>query len=388
MPIAFELDEIDRRLTVLRQASGTLGSALFDIDATPTRAMLDPKALRGVTAARVTPILATLGNVWERYPTVSGILDRIEHLRNSPRVSANDRVQITELLTTPSADGLLPDALAMHLNGQLDTVRVGMQSIGEAWLRRIPQVEAIVTRLAAVTALAASLSEQRPALEQLSNRAAELRDNVTADPLGVDDRSFVSLDASLTSIESDLQMLRTKRAGLMATIATLSSRTNGLRSVIAEGIAAAQRARDRIAGQSVKPPLTLELVDGPTGFRRRIKPLSGLATRDWRQGIREVDSVLADFERTEAEAQAVIDVNVGLVEQRDQLRGRLASLKVKAARTGAGEIAAISELHQAAFDALHANLIDLAAAEELVTRYAHAVSSATVQTTSQDQVAR
>ena len=69
----------------------------------------------------------------------------------------------------------------------------------------------------------------------------------------------------------------------------------------------------------------------------------------------------------------MLAANRGPLDRRSELRGLLAAYAAKAAATGQAEERALSDLHDAAHEALHVAPCDLDAAAALVARYGDAV---------------
>jgi hypothetical protein len=387
-----ELAEIDRQLHALRAATTELGATLFDLDALPLRTMLNPAALRGTTLHVAERVLAALTNAWERYPALTELLDGCERLRGTvgAHVGTREREQLCAMLQTKNADGRTPMEVVTDLVDGLVGLRAQIDRIDAAWRSMIPRVGDLATRAARVQDMATELGEDSAALTQLHRRVVDLRDLVTADPLGADDRTFAALGTSVAALEQELQSLRTKRDALATEIAGMTAHIDVLRGRIADGIAAAQRVRARIAapgGPTPTPkltPLSLDLIDGPGGFRPRARAIAtsnATPAPDWRRAVRDVESWTRDFAACLQSATTVRDANVALMARRDQLRGRFDALKVKAARTGRAELDDVAVAQEAATTALQTAPVDLDAAEVLVARYAAMVGDGARQQT-------
>jgi hypothetical protein len=137
----------------------------------------------------------------------------------------------------------------------------------------------------------------------------------------------------------------------------------------------AVEAQDRVLAKIASPALP-ELPAFSAALRDRLAALEGL--RDEARWI-ELATRAAELERAVAtaldQARETTGLITGLLDRREELRGRLDAYKAKAGRLGLAEDTALTDLHQQAHDLLWTSPCDLRRATVALADYQRAIAS-------------
>lgn len=391
-------EEADEALVRLRDERERVSAGMLDLDAHPGHRMLDGAALSGASAELQARVADRTSRLWTLFDRYQGALSAAEELRaRHARPKPPELAELTRLLGGPAVElepervplekrGLLggpgPERLTLHetvrrMTGLFDEIVRDVAAIDAAWSALLPSLEAAESRYREAAALAASLEASTAEVDGLGREVAEAGRVVRADPLslvrtsGPDlsglNRLSNRLDASIARLRDAARL----RDGYAERLATAESLVGEVRRAHEDALRAHAEAEEKIVstGLSEPPDLAGALAD-------RLAALRGLpATGRWD----ELAERLADLERAAADARARAqrdrELAIGLLERREELRGRLAAYRVKAARLGLAEDAEVLTIHERARELLWTSPCDLRAATVALSGYQQAVNS-------------
>jgi hypothetical protein len=343
------LDELDRELDRLQQASERVAANLVELEIDSSRQLLEASTLTGESAARWSAASAALTELWEWRGLLERFLERAQELRGSSRLAAELRALLTgpaiELARSqvPLAErdllgssevtvGCTADELLERMAGAFDEVKTVVAEIGTAWEALTPRLTVARKLVEWAHGLAASLGESRRSdLADAAHRLAALTAALSADPLSVAPGHVDALIDSLEAIQRELEAAIALRGAFEARLADARALVGKLRAVAEEGQTAHGELLVKIAVPSAPaapgPPADLEV---------------------------QLDEIGA----------------------RNQLRALLEAYQVKAGRLGAVENPELERVFAQAHQALYTAPTDLAIVAQLVRPYQELVSAA------------
>ncbi|MEU5878258.1 hypothetical protein [Spirillospora sp. NPDC047279] len=394
-------DEVDRALHDLRDEKERISAALLDLEGHQGRRLLDGTAVSGETGRLQAGLRSRLTELWSLFDLYGAALDAAEELRaRHPKPGQAQLAELTRLLTGPSVElpmeevpierrTLLssPTGEKLTLAGTVER----MTPLFEEAARMVADVDAVWSELLSVlgtveaergevAALAASLGGgPDPELDRACREIDVLAAAVRADPLSFkkDGRADASrlraAGTGLAGVRRRLAEAAAFRDGAEARLRQAALAVDGVR----EAEAAARRARDEVLVKIAAPVLP-EIADRSAVLVDRLAAVKGL--RDARRWNDLAERVL-DLERAAAaaleQARADHDLVTGLLDRREELRGRLDAYRVKAGRLGLAEDAELTRIYQEARELLWTSPCDLRKATVTLSGYQQAISSRT-----------
>jgi len=218
-------------------------------------------------------------------------------------------------------------------------------------------------------------TELAGALAQADADLRQLRELLNSDPLAlwrggqVDAARLDRLRAQASSVAARAGELGKLRDDAERNIAAVSAIVTQARQAWQDAMAARERAAAKITSST--PPAPLPDVSGLAG---RLSGLSELrAAGRWARLGSELDLLAKQAGAAANQCRQAEQATTGLLDQRDELRGRLDAYRAKAARLGAAEHADLDRSYQQAKAMLWTAPCDLVAANAAVTGYQQAV---------------
>ncbi|MCP2339674.1 hypothetical protein [Actinomadura rupiterrae] len=390
--------EADGALERLRDERERIGAGLLDLDAHPGHRMLDGASLTGASAELQARVADRMARLWQLFDRYRNVLADAEQLRERhPRPKPSQLADLTRMLYGKSVElepeqvplekrGLLggprPTRLTLHaavqrMTALYDEVAHDVAAVDAAWSALLPALDAVESKHREAAALAASLELPVADLDGLGREVAEAGHAVRADPLSLvrnsapDTSGLTELSRRLDEVVARLRGAAQLRDGFATRLAAADSLIAEVRQAHEEALRVRAEALEKIASPGLPEPS-----DAAAALADRLAALRHLpATGRWD----DLAERLADLERAATDARARAqhdrDLAAGLLERREELRGRLAAYRVKAARVGLAEDAEIQTIHERARELLWTSPCDLRAATVALSGYQQAVNS-------------
>ena len=387
-----DIEDLDQQLDRLRAAAGRAGANLFELDQSPSVALLDAGRLVGDSARRWDEAKRLLAELFESFTRLSAVIDAAVALRGSrPTLSASRRDDLAHLILGPSVElpeRVVPlaerdlvagsrtlqrctaDELLASMAQSFDIVREVVVHAAEAWDGGGPRVQRDRERLLAIEVATVELEPPLAGLGSMKRQLDELDSALISDPLAFGVAELDALEQRLTALEAEVESAHETQAefdgDVAAAVASLAELT--------EAVESARRSQahvsERVLTSTAVPPVELDALGAElehiTALARAgaWRPVSADLPR-WRERVererRAVDAVSAEHQR--------------LLAERQQLRGRLDAYTAKAGRLGHVEDPGLEELQRQATDLLFSAPVDLAVAADAVRQYQAALSA-------------
>ncbi|MVZ99477.1 hypothetical protein F8568_003615 [Actinomadura sp. LD22] len=396
-------DGADRALARLRDEQERIGAALLELEAHQGYRLLDGAALDGGTRRVQAEVRARMAEVWALFDRYGRTLAEAERLR--ARHSRPDRAQLAELtrllagpsvelpaeevplerrtlLAAPSGEKLTLQEVVARMTPLYEDVAKTVAALDTVWSALLARLAEAEAEQRAAAGLLASLGGTDPDLERLTAELAAMAAVVRGDPLALasggraDTGRLDTLRTALADVRRDLEEAQRLREGFADRIAGIASVLDALRAAEAE----ARRARDEVLAKIASPVLP-DLPDMSATLADRLAavghPPPGAAARAG--GWNDLAGRVADLDRAMRAAldRARRDAEVirGLLDRREELRGRLEAYRAKAARLGGAEDAELAAIYERARELLWTSPCDLREATVTLSGYQQAITS-------------
>jgi hypothetical protein len=387
-------DEAQRLLAGLQAGYERIAAAMFAIDGHPGQVLLRDTTLTGATEARAAALRPEVDLLWAHFALLGNLLTRAGEICAARRPGDGEWAELERLLREPV---VALDAGGLPLDGPgTAAARLRLRELAEQVERRCAGVTdhlsevdtawtVVAGRLAraseAVDALVALAGEvgQPEAAAAVRRGLAEIARLDAADPLsaapggrisGAAGARFDRLDADVAAVRARLGQVGQVRDGYPARAAAIRA----LVDEVARAEQAAAQAYRRVAEKIAEPGLA-PLPAAADVLRGRLAGLDRLYRgAQWDRLAADAAVLEESARRAAARAAELGALADGLVERRDELRGRLAAYREKAARHGLAEEETLTDAYGRAHALLFTAPCDLRGATRAVYAYQQALS--------------
>ncbi len=391
-------DEADRTLAHLLNERERISAALLELEAHQGHQLLDGAALTGRTAERQREVQARTTALWELFNLYEAVLGRARELR--ARHSRPGQAQLAELtmllagpsvelpaeevplerrtlLSPPTGERLTLAAAVQRMTPLYEEAARLVAAVDTVWSALLERFEDVDRERRAAVALAERLGASDPALDRLSAELDALGTTVRTDPLALS-RNDRADTTRLDAAAHELAGLRRALEEAARVQGGYAERLDRLRAAIGEVRAAEQealRARDEVLVKIASSTLP-DLPDRARALEDRLAAVAPLAgQRRWADLAARATDLEAAAATALEQARAATGLITGLLDRREELRGRLEAYRMKAARLGHAEDAELGRIYQAARDLLWTSPCDLRKATVTLSGYQQAISS-------------
>ncbi|TDD68810.1 hypothetical protein E1293_36635 [Actinomadura darangshiensis] len=395
-------DEADASLARLLDEKERIGAALLELEAHQGYQLLEGAALDGETLRVQSDVRSRMAYLWLLFDLYGRVLGAAEDLRaRHGRPGQAQLAELTRLLDGPSVElpakevplerrTLLsvPSGETLTLRAAVDRMTplyeevaqavAGLDTVWSTLLSRLAEVEA---ERRAVDELLASLGGVEPGFDRLRAELEDVAATVRADPLALardglaDTARLDGVRTGLAALRRTLEEAERLRDGFSGRIRGVAGALELLREAEAEARAVRDEVRAKIAAP-VLPDLPASAAALADRLAAVTRPRSGAARG---AGWNDVAARVADLERAAdtalARARETTGVIRGLLDRREELRGRLRAYQVKAARLGHAEDAELARIYEQARELLWTSPCDLRRATVALTGYQQAITS-------------
>ncbi|MFI0487362.1 hypothetical protein [Actinomadura sp. 9N215] len=391
-------DEADRALARLRDERERISAALLELEAHQGYQLLEGAALDGETRRVQSEVRAGLGSLWALFDVYGRVLGAAEELR--ARHSKPGQTQLKELtwllagpsvelpaeevplerrtlLSVPSGEKLTLRAAVERMTPLYEEAARAVAALDTVWSALLSRLAEVEAERRAAEELLGSLGGAEPKLDRLRADLAAVAAVVRSDPMALarDGRADTGrLDAIRTGLAevrrglAEAERLRDGFADRLRGVAAVLERLRGTE-------AEARRVRDEVLAKIAKPTLP-DLPELSAALADRLaavaRPAHGAAWSDLAERVAALERAANDALERAREATGVIR---GLLDRREELRGRLEGYRVKAARLGHAEDTELARMYEQARELLWTSPCDLRKATVTLSGYQQAINA-------------
>jgi hypothetical protein len=383
----------DTELARREDAEQRMSASLLELDRHPGHQLLSGCVPTGTTGARWGAAQLAMAGLWRDFAAYRATVRAARTVRRRrQRPGERELTELHRLLVEPTIE-VARTAVALPERGLTGTAErvdtVDLETLGDRMEKAFAEVIAVVADadaactafLAALVPVLERLTEGRrlaaglglgptdaeaAELVSLTDRAAALEREGTTDPLaaaaGPIAGALAALDREAAAATGRLSRYAALRDRWEADRAAITSAVETLR----DERAAAERARDRAAELIAGPIPALPADELP----EILDSLAALgATTGWAERAAELDAVRSSLDGATARLRTAHELVAGLLERRDELRGRFGAFRARATRLGRAEQPAVLELDAEIERLLWTRPCDLAAATRALASY-------------------
>jgi hypothetical protein len=391
-------EAVDRALKSLREDRDRISTALFDLENHPGYRLLKGARLAGSTRRRWEDATTRLTLLWRLFDAYQRVLDEAGELRDrQPRPGEAVLRELTGLLSGPSVELPLeeiplekrtllgPTSERFTLDEAVERMTAAygeaidlISSVDTAWEALLGPLDAAEEEWREAARLARSLEAGRHAeLDRIGRELAAAGQIVRTDPLAL--ARDGGADASrLDAVRTDLAAVHRALTEAVRMREEYDRRADEIEASLARLGEVLDEARHTYRTVQIKiaSPGVDEPADPTPVLRERLAALAGLrGAGRWS----ELTGRVADLERTVTAAleQAGRSHRLisGLLERRDELRGRLDAYRAKAARLGFAEHDELTRLQEQARELLWTAPCDLQRSTVVLAQYQRVLRS-------------
>ena len=392
-------EDVDAQLLRLDADAGRISDALQELTENSGYKLLESAPLRGLTAKRWQLASDRLAALWDNYTAYQDVVNRAREIRGRrPKPKQEELAAIAELLlgrsitlsvkAVPLSERSLigPSTIAdtVTLGGAVQRMNTDFQAAADvvsevetAWNELFELADPIQAKLKELIVAVRGVGDLTlgTATAGVGDEYTALRQEIFADPLGLRGPSS-TFRGRLESVRGEIEALAATvagaadlRAGFEQRIAQLQRVVDRIDETEAAQRAAVREVREKILAGALPAPTEL----GPA-LRARLGGLAALRDRgQWTTLAQEAAALAGALDAGLAAANRTRAAIAGLLDRREELRGRLAAYRVRAARLGAAENQSLEAYYQAAYEILWTRPCDLAAATKALAGYQKAV---------------
>jgi len=399
------LEEIDQLLADWRKKIDLVGQNLIDLNSLPTYQRLCgaygfPKAeLTGITQARVTPALEAMNDLFQHFDLLLKTVEKATELRQQVLwfLGSEQKIhQIQQILTgqsiqlpavqTPllqrgllsaavTANAIAPDQLLQVMTNAFEVAKDAVLAVDQAWLALEPTLADAAAEILSLQKLADSLhQDDLRELKMAREAIASLRDHIESDPLGVSSDFDREIKPLISQVKTTLEQLEQQQTQIQHNLATAHQQLQQLVELQAATSTAFAESQEKVTDYSPRQtPLSSEHINALKTWLNRLeaKFAEGLM-HPVRIGLENWTTKVKEYITAEERAYTT---NKAPLEMRQELRGRLDALKVKAQARGLAEDPTLTAIAFEAKQLLYTRPTPLAKAAELVSKYEKQLNS-------------
>lgn len=395
-------DEADRVLAHLRDEKERIGTALLELEGHQGHQLLEGAALDGETRRIQSAVRARTASMWALFDLYGRVLGAAEELRaRHPRPGQAQLAELTRLLagpsvelpaeevplehrtllSAPSGEKLTLQAVVERMTPQYEEVARTVAALDAVWSELLSRLAEVEAGHRAAAALLASLGGTDPELDRLAAELRTVAAAVRSDPMALarggraDTRRLDDVHAGLRALRTRLEEAGRLRAGFAERIRGIGGVVDLVRGAEAASLAYRDEVLVKIASPALPdvPRLSEALADRLAAVGAPAQDgEGGGAWNDLAERIAVLERAANDALE---QARATTGVIRGLLDRREELRGRLDAYRVKAARLGHAEDAELAQIYERARVLLWSSPCDLRKATVTLSEYQQAITS-------------
>lgn len=372
-----EAGELARALDRHQVDATAVANALVELDGHPGHRLFTSTLSSGITAERWAAAEVTFAGLWRDFDTYRAVLDEAERVRGRrSRLGPAEVAELRRLLVEPSVEVSrravpLPERGLTGAAEQIESITLaaltarmndGYRQVSELAVRCDELNSTTLKAFGPLLEQARKLAEDDAVLGQgpapVVGRVREIEQLAGNDPLALADRS---LDDTLARLTAELAEERAR----VDRVLVLRERWEQVRTELVDSTRALVDLRVATtddyaaAAERVVVELPALPVDRAPRLRAAIARLDGL---NWAERDAGAVDVRRELAAAEAELRAARRLATGLLERREELRGRFGAYQARAVRLGLAEEVAVMAVAERIKATLWRRPSDLAAA--------------------------
>lgn len=389
-------DAADQMLAGLGAAHDRIAAAMFALDSQPALGYLRGSTLTGTTAGRWQTLRPELDLLWAHFTLLGVVVEQARAIRGARRPGDAEWGELSAMLQESTigldAAGLPSDGsgnpavtwikvwdLAQQLEQRCAAVAAQLSEVDAAWSAVAGRLAPITEAVDKAMALAAELGAA-DTVEPLRATLANLQSTAIEDPLagapggrigGRVEDGLRELSARVDATRQRLAELKSLRDGYQQRVAALRG--------LADDVIAAERELAEVYARVTEKILEPGLAALPSlgaGLRTTADQLERLgASGEWAT----LADTMAATEKSARDARERVtylrQVATGLLDRREELRGRLDAYRAKASSKGLVEHPELTNRYDEAHMVLYTAPCDLRAGTRAVLAYQQTLSA-------------
>jgi hypothetical protein len=390
-------EEADHTLARLRDEKERIGGALLELEAHQGYQLLEGAALTGETLRLQSDVRSRMASLWTLFDLYGRAVDaagdlRARHSRPGQpqlaelsRLLAGPSVELPvrevplerrTLLAVPSGERLTLRAAVDRMTPLYEEVARSVAALDRVWSTLLSRLAEVEAERRAAAELLESLGGAEPEFERLRDELESVAAVVRGDPLALA-RDGRADTARLDAVRTGLAGVRRELAEAERLRDGFADRIRGIAAVLEllrEAEAEARGLRDEVLAKIAAPVLP-DPPDMAASLADRLDAVAAPARGGWRDLAERVGGLERAAAAALVRAREVAGVVGGRLDRRVELRGRLESYRVKAARLGHAEDAELARIYEQAREVLWSSPCDLRSATMALSGYQRAITS-------------
>ncbi|MFL6054483.1 MAG: hypothetical protein ACJ72W_16425 [Actinoallomurus sp.] len=376
---------MDRVLGRLGDERDRITSGLLELEAQQGYKLLKGAPLTGLTASRWTELSDRMVSLWRLFEAYGRALGQAEEIR--ARRKRPDDAELTQLerllrgpsielptpiplekrtLLGPSAEQLSLDAVVTRMTALYEEAARIIAEVDTAWSALLTRLDRAAEAARAVEGMLDSLGPD-PEYDRVKAELDGLRATVRTDPLSIRPAAFDGVDAALGRLRSRLEEAVRVRAEYDQRLRRIEETIGQIRAVEDEARLVCDQVLAKIAS-----PMLPDLPESSAVLADRLAATRTVRGR-WTDAAERVAQLEAAVASGLDQARTTVNTIAGLLERRDELRGRLDAYRAKAGRLGGAEDPELTALYERAYDLLWTSPCDLRRSTAALAEYQRAI---------------
>jgi hypothetical protein len=376
--------EIGTQLAHLRDASARAESSLVDVESDPTKQLLEHATLTGETRARWATAVLEIADLWRRCSDLTAIVAEADDLRGKLGLGRQRHQRLTELLFGSSvvlatdavslqdrglfdADTRMtrctPDDLLELMAGWFGDVADLIGSVECSWDDGLARVAAARSTFNDARGLGTSIDADATAASQIDRSLQDVGERLLSDPLGLPAEEIEAVESEVAAYRTNVETAARLRDRFDDEIA-------GARALL-DGVLAEFRTARRMHDELTTKIASDDVGHAPSFDQALAAELDDIVTTGrahcWAEAS---DQLVRWIERAQDSRRAAVDHCTAcrrVLDERNQLRGRLDAYHAKAVTLGLAERPELATLYERAHALLYTAPTDLVEATEAIT---------------------
>lgn len=370
--MAMSADAFER----LQNVAGSLNTSLVDLERSPSYLMLVDAKPGTETHNRYAADVTAGKDCWAMMSLAEEQLRRVgDEIAGLTRTDSSVQAMLHAKLNERNLSFGSPTPTAYSISSLLEEVRrrsealqTGVDAIDRRWHNVLPRATAAQETVARLADELAQLGVTEPLVSMADRRASELSELLVTDPLKVEVADGANLDLLVADAARQVASLRVGRDNLDEDLNQTEELLANLRVLRARAASGYDEATAKVGETAglVRVPGP-GVIDGAEGLAARLDRVFADAAGDnWMAKRAMLDRWLATARKLRTQLEGADRANQAPIEERDELRGRLAAYMAKMSAMGKAEDLALVDASDRVHDALYVAPTDLAEASELL----------------------